>query len=192
AYAELIDKIFNNSEYGVILAVYPSYEFMNHVLQYLEGAEPSIIETDDLSIGNVLAKCRELTKVLINAVAGGKFTEGIEIIRNGESLIKVIIIAGVPYPQPDDYINAIKSIMTSRGSSFSDFYRVIAATRTLQALGRAIRSKEDYAIAILADYRFLDPALLKLLRLRIRAATRSLSRLVFLVKAFYEQLKMLR
>ncbi len=187
-YAELIDRIFGESRWGATMVVYPSYEFMHSVLHYI-GSEPRIVEEPDTPAVRLWETVRSEDRVLINVVAGGKLSEGIEVLCGNVSAIHTVIIAGVPYPQPDDYT---KSLAKAFGSDEMEFYRAIAATRTLQAIGRAVRSGNDYAFIVLADTRFAQPELAKLLRLRVRFATSSIERVVDIARAFYSQLHSIR
>ncbi|BEP18278.1 ATP-dependent DNA helicase [Pyrofollis japonicus] len=152
-----------------LLAIYPSYEFMSNVVEAikprLEDDSQIIIEEQDTRIELVEEKVRARKHVLINGVAGGKLSEGVEILSDkGESLISTVFIAGVPYPQPDDYvedqIRALSDRIVIRRAK-TLFYEVTAAIRTLQAIGRARRGPGDAALIVLGDYRFMRQPLRK-------------------------------
>jgi len=183
-YAQLIESIYKSAGEGVTLIVYPSYEVMWEVVKRLPRLDSFFVES-----GEPLSKYVELSKTLkrvfINAVAGGRLTEGIEIVDRGESLIKYIVVVGVPYPQPDDYTEHLRNRL---GSSYRSFMDELAAMRVLQAVGRSVRSENDYALVLLADRRFAEPRLAKRLKLRFRAVTSSIRIVSDIVRDFATQM----
>lgn len=175
-YARYIIETYRNTARAV-LVVYPSYEFMQKVLQQINSVArhekvDMIIEDKSTNIEDVVEEIRNgKTHVLINAVAGGKLTEGIEIVGDdNKSLIGTVFIAGVPYPQPDDYFqdqfNALQQRLGETGARRL-LFDYTAIVRTRQAIGRARRSAEDRAIVVLGDTRFMRKALREYLRMRI-------------------------
>jgi Rad3-related DNA helicases len=90
-----------------------------------------------------------------NAVAGGRFTEGIEVKDGERSLIKYIIIAGVPYPNPNDAV--FQDMAKASGISEQALMREIGRIRTLQAIGRGVRGLKDNVTVWLLDERFAGP-----------------------------------
>ncbi|MCS7111569.1 MAG: hypothetical protein N3D82_01760 [Ignisphaera sp.] len=185
-YAKLISDIYGGRKW-VTMVVYPSYEVMQNVLKHLITSDNSIIDRGEpLSvIKNVL-----LSKdgAILHTVAGGRLTEGIEITKNGESMIKCVIIIGTPYPQPDDYIEMI--LRDTRNREYRiDYYTEVAIVRTLQALGRAIRSEKDHALTILADKRYRSPSIIGRLKLNIKKVTASIDEIKSVANQFYNQLQ---
>ncbi|MET1101745.1 MAG: ATP-dependent DNA helicase [Pyrodictiaceae archaeon] len=177
SYAQLINIIYSLAKYSV-LVVYPSYEFMNNVLKYLGqmlDTDSMIVEDKKTVISGIINYVLSERHVLINAVAGGKLVEGVEYVdEKGRSLLNTVVVAGVPYPQPnsliEDYIEAIMRRHSGKEQqdkkkniSKSSFYNLLASLRTRQALGRAIRGENDKAIFVLADKRFLYGELRKLM-----------------------------
>ncbi|ABM79941.1 ATP-dependent DNA helicase [Hyperthermus butylicus] len=193
-YAEYIAETFRAVR-NAVLIVYPSYEFMEAILSHLKhllSGEPMVVEGRDTSIEQVEEYVRRHGHVAIHAVAGGKLTEGIEIVENGESLIKTVFVAGVPYPQPDDYVAdqyevLAKRMGTTEAKTF--LYDYTAAVKTRQAVGRVRRSEKDRALIILGDVRFARRRLREYLRLRIDAYAATLEDYVARVRAAAEKLK---
>jgi len=183
-YAQLIESVYNSAGKGVALIVYPSYEVMWEVVKRLPRLDSFFVES-----GEPLSKYVELSKTLrrvfINAVAGGRLTEGIEIVDRGESLIKYVVVIGVPYPQPDDYTEHLRNRL---GSSYRSFMDEVAAMRVLQAVGRSVRSENDCALVLLADRRFAEPRLVKRLKLRVRAVTNSIRIVAAIARDFAKQI----
>ncbi|MEM3998542.1 MAG: ATP-dependent DNA helicase [Ignisphaera sp.] len=186
-YANIVETVYRFSGKGVIMAVYPSYEVMKSILRYVTNVDNMISEGSE-PLSEIVENVKSFDKVVLNAVAGGRLSEGIEIVANGESLIKTVIVVGIPYPQPDDYTNAIANEIEKSGGESIDYFREQATIRILQAVGRAVRSDKDYALVILADRRFLGNSITPRLGLRIRFVTKSLEDVAKVVKMFYEQL----
>ncbi len=170
-YADMIGYAFNKLENGIMLVVYPSYEFMNSILRHI-SVDNVFVEKRGTRIDDVIEYCMSRRKCLVNAVASGKLCEGIEIVDKGtrRSLVKIVFIAGVPYPQPDDYIDLSIRYLSKkigRDNAWRHLYLDIAVTRTRQAIGRAIRGPDDKAVYILADNRFLDRRILSKIGYRV-------------------------
>ncbi|MEM2444599.1 MAG: helicase C-terminal domain-containing protein [Sulfolobales archaeon] len=149
---------------GIKLVVYPSYEFMSNVVKYINKG---FVERRDTSIDDLLRSVGG--NEMIHAVAGGKLCEGIEITRKGKSLINCVFIAGVPYPQEDDYVievmkHLVMKVPLSEGKDY--IYNLNASIKTLQSVGRSVRSECDHSLVVLGDKRFLYRNLRKYLGLR--------------------------
>ncbi len=179
AYRELIKEVAQKLKSGVAFFVYPSYSFMEGVIRELmvEGIR-QVAEGYSTTFNDVMQLALKEKKLAVHAVAGGKLTEGLELLdSNGNSLIKVVVIAGVPYPQPDDFIKDLKSrLETSVGREVARKFvmDVQAAVKVAQAIGRAIRSEKDKAFIILADRRFLSRRLRDVLGLKYDIVTSEL------------------
>lgn len=162
---------------GVILAVYPSYEFMHSIVSRLPQDYNMIIEGKETTISEVREIALSSKRLLINAVAGGKLSEGIELVSDrGESLIKVVFVAGVPYPQPDDLLLDFMEWLEAKvGKDDTKYYAytITAAVRVRQALGRAIRGPSDKALYVLGDRRFFYQRLRSLLKIKYNRVAHS-------------------
>jgi len=175
-YARYILETYR-STVKAVLVVYPSYEFMHNILRSIQDIARyeklnMIVEDKATSIEDVVEEIQRHSRhTLVNAVAGGKLTEGIEIVdENGRSLIGVVFIAGVPYPQPDDYLQDQYHALQQRLGEKNTRKLLLdytAAVRARQAIGRARRSTEDRAIIVLGDNRFMKRALRSYLRIKI-------------------------
>ena len=101
------------------------------------------------------------TRGVIVAVYGGKFTEGIEILdpKTGRSRIRCVVLVGLPFPAPTPEYLLLKKLYI-KNWKFLHFIKWILVERPLynivmQCLGRAIRSEQDRAVALVLDYRIL-------------------------------------
>jgi DNA excision repair protein ERCC-2 len=159
-YGKRISEIANNAKPGVVLVVYPSYKFMNSVLSHLNINNVVVFnegDTKELStiVDSAIKAVKNGHKVVVNAVAGGRFTEGIEVKDGDKSLIKNIIIAGVPFPNKEDAV--FKDMAKASGLGESALMNEIGRIRTLQAIGRGIRGLNDTVTVWLLDKRFAGP-----------------------------------
>jgi DNA excision repair protein ERCC-2 len=162
---------------GVKLAVYPSYEVMEAVVSRLPLDMELVVEERGTSMEEVEAKVLEVEgEALVNAVAGGKLVEGVEIVDyEGRNLVRAVIVVGVPFPQPDDYTRRHLEVLASRlgpQRARELVYLVQTAVKVRQALGRAVRGPDDRAAFFLLDYRYLRPDIKRLLGLRYNAVVR--------------------
>ncbi|MCC6016167.1 MAG: ATP-dependent DNA helicase [Desulfurococcaceae archaeon] len=187
-YKELIVRVYEVVPRGIILVVYPSYDVMNTIAEEL-AIENAIVESGHTPL-DVLNFVIHKPKVLLNIVAGGRLAEGIEFVVNGKSLVESVIVVGIPYPQPDDYVEKLRQSIVKGGGSYVDYYRDIAAVRVLQAIGRAIRNENDYAFVILADRRYVNPEILKRLGLRPRVITNNISKIIQVANNYFNQIGM--
>ena len=144
---------------GVKLVVFPSYDFMEKILLTIGEVGRSIVEGKRTTIKGVREEV-EGGKDTIFAVAGGKLTEGIELVdeEKQRSLIRHVIVVGVPYPEVSPYMESrTKKIAELVGSSntFRYAYHVPALLLTKQAIGRAVRFENDEVSVWLLDERFV-------------------------------------
>jgi len=145
-YASYLLKIYYSAK-SHVLAVFPSYEYMNAITSKLKI--PTYVESEESPVES-LAKLNERT--LICAVSRGKLTEGIELVdEEGRSRISDVAVVGIPYPPVDDLT---EDFSNRAGIPLHDFLRINAWIAVRQAVGRAIRGPEDRANLWLLDRRF--------------------------------------
>jgi DNA excision repair protein ERCC-2 len=152
-YAREIENIVMNNSDGVYLVVYPNYNMMISIANYLTHMPVKQVREGEVKhLPKLLELALTNNKLVIHAVSGGRFTEGIELTKDGHSLIKHVIIAGVLYPNiSDDYV---KDRIRSSGMKEYPWLKEQAEIATLQAVGRAIRYLDDYVTVWLLDYRY--------------------------------------
>ncbi len=196
AYARYILETYRATRKAV-LAVYPSYEFMRSVVSALQGAaghEPlhQAAEEPGSDIDQVLRALSDRRHLLIHAVAGGKLVEGVEFRIGGENLLGTVFVAGVPYPQPDDYLrDSLAAIAEKAGDPGieRELYEAEAVIRVRQAVGRAQRDpRRDRALIVLADTRYLRRGLRRKLRLGAVHPAFTLAEYASMVQAAAEKL----
>lgn len=155
-YAFSIVEISRNT-WGKTLVFFPSYEIAREVGKYLDSSlEPKSAR----EIGDFIKSNLNDRKGIILAVSGGKLSEGVEFTLNGngirKSVIGTVIIAGLPFPRPDFYLNLKKGFYESRfgpGQAFFFLSLLPMINKVLQAAGRAIRGEKDRAAIVFLDDR---------------------------------------
>jgi DNA excision repair protein ERCC-2 len=155
-YAKKIGEIIASNSDGVFLVVYPNYNMMNTIADYIQrlinGQVTQIREGKDVDMKKLLDLALQNKKLVLHAVAKGRFTEGVELTHNNKSLIKHIIVVGVPIPNiSDDYV---QDRIKASGYGEREWLEEHARITTLQAIGRGIRYPDDSVTVWLLDYRY--------------------------------------
>lgn len=97
---------------------------------------------------------------LLLCVVGGKLSEGINF---ADELGRCIILAGLPYPSPNDtelqermrFLDEIQQqTASSNALSGRAYYETLCTRAVNQSVGRAIRHASDYAAIVLCDERY--------------------------------------
>jgi len=187
-YALYIDTALEILRDDVKLVVYPSYEFMEQILKHVNVK--GFVEDRKTRIYDVVEYVNENRNTVIHSIAGGKLSEGVELVKNGRSLVKAVLIAGIPYPQADDYTKMYFEHLASKVGeelSWNYVHRVPAMVKVRQAIGRAIRSENDKAVFILLDYRFMDRRLQSLLKLKYNKIIKDIIEYRRVLKILYEE-----
>ena len=156
-YAETITKIYKTAQKHTLI-VFPSYDFMKKILTHLTQKIPHnkiIIETKTTKLGEIEKLAKTQRHLAICAVAGGKLTEGIELVdEQGKTLISDIIIAGAPYPKPTEYNQLLTTKIATRTGLHPHYINTVKMwIKVRQALGRGIRSPDDTCRWWLLDHR---------------------------------------
>lgn len=156
--AKAIDGLFESLKEGVALVVAPSYDMAKALRTHMKS-RPILMERGDTSISDVVKAVKASEKVLLLCAAWGKLVEGIELRANSKSLIKLVIVAGLPVPEPSILNRSLFEHLKYRVGSeaaWRSVYLAPAAVKVAQAVGRSVRSKHDTAIAAMLDERVLD------------------------------------
>lgn len=167
-YAKLIEKAYRLSRKNV-LVVTTSYVEARNITSRISNNIPLFVEEKNTLLVEAVEFARR-NKGVIVAVASGKLSEGVEFVDvDGHSLIDVVVIAGIPFPQPDDYTRKRVSILAEKlKTSYYDALMRITSITIRQAIGRSIRKDGDKVIIVLADKRYRDHRWLKLLKIRFK------------------------
>lgn len=144
---------------GNCLALFPSYEFLAEVARRMPPSGKRLLIQEsaagDREREILLSTLRSavLGDVLLLAVAGGVFAEGVDY--PGETL-KAVAVVGPCLPAVSVHQELLKGYYQDRFErGFEYAYVLPGMIRVLQAAGRLIRSGEDTGVIALFDRRFL-------------------------------------
>jgi len=160
-YPRIADRLaaFAEAVPGNCLALFPSYQFLNEVAQRLglEGKRVLIQHSagTDQERNEILESLRSALAgdVLLMAVAGGVFAEGVDYPGD---MLKAVAVVGPCLPAVSLEQELLKRYYDERFErGFEYAFVVPGMTRVVQAAGRLIRSAGDTGVIALLDERFL-------------------------------------
>jgi DNA excision repair protein ERCC-2 len=148
---------------GNIAIYFPSYQILdtykNLTLPHIRGHTVFIEPRDAVDAGAALSSFLSLPargeSGVLFAVCGGKWSEGLDY--RGE-MLKGAMVVGLPLAP----FNRVRKMMIEYfRHKFGDegeflCYTLPALNRSLQALGRVLRTPEDRGVLVLAEKRFLE------------------------------------
>lgn len=146
---------------GNYMVYFPSFEYLNHVLDAYQRIWPedySIVQQsrmDDDEREEFLNAFDEMPArtMIAFAVMGGLFSEGIDLA--GDRLSGAVVV-GVGLPQLSAERDLISDYYRkTNGRGFEYAYMLPGLNRVMQAAGRVIRTEEDRGFVLLLDDRFL-------------------------------------
>jgi len=154
---------------GLNLVMVPSYNELEAYRSLFPNAFFEDLRPD------VLDRVKKLSDgAVIFAVAGGKLSEGIEVLDSqGRSRIKSVFIVGLPLPEyKDPYLDRVIEVVSKRvGRDSNGFKWTVlyekAIIKVKQAIGRAIRGPNDSADIYLIDKRFGYKNVMRLMNLEV-------------------------
>jgi DNA excision repair protein ERCC-2 len=162
-YARIAERIASYAEAtpGNCMVLLPSYQFLREIAERLEvrGKIVLVQQGDEAPAERqaILDAMRSALTgdVLLLAVAGGVFAEGVDY--PGDMLSSVAVV-GPCLPALSLEQTRLKEYYDDRFErGFEYSYVVPGMTRVVQAVGRLIRSPEDRGVIALLDHRFLEP-----------------------------------
>ncbi len=142
---------------GNTLAVLPSHEFLekirNALPSYSGWLEAQSRQDGEAERSARLAVLGERRDVLLLAVAGGLYTEGVDY--PGE-LLHAVAVVGPCLPPPTLERRLLAEHLEERlGDGRDAAFAVPGMTRAIQAVGRLLRTPEDRGVVLLLGRRFL-------------------------------------
>ncbi len=148
-----------DSKKGNYLVFFPSYAFMNDVVEIIEqdeavpGIQVQTPQMTEIEREHYLEQFQPGSQVTGFAVMGGIFGEGIDL--EGDRLIGVIVV-GVGLPQICPEQDLIRAYYEARKEDgFFNAYLMPGFNRVMQATGRLIRTETDQGVVVLIDERFM-------------------------------------
>jgi DNA excision repair protein ERCC-2 len=145
---------------GNYFAFFPSFDFLERVAALFHVPEGfSVLKQDrdmkTAQVEKILEQLREGAPVVLFAVQGGMFSEGVDY--PGEMAIGAFII-GPPLPLFDLEREHMREYYQKRYNAGFDYaYAIPAMSKAIQAAGRVIRSEKDRGLIVLMDNRFVQP-----------------------------------
>jgi DNA excision repair protein ERCC-2 len=141
------------------LVAFPSYKMLHEVMSYSidTGYRDTLVETRTERIESLVEAISERPQAVF-CVYGGKFSEGIDLVSDGSSMIDLIVGVGIPFSPPTSYQGALQRWYDSRFGDGSGYYygSVIPSIRQVaQLVGRLRRSPVDTGVVVLLDNRFI-------------------------------------
>jgi len=152
---------FTDAVPGNCLALFPSYEFLAQIAERLRPrTKRTLVQRradSDAARETLLATLRTalLGDVLLLAVAGGVFAEGVDYPGD---VLRAVAVVGPCLPGlslEQELLKAYYDERFERGFEYA--FVVPGMTRVIQAAGRLIRSPTDQGVIALFDRRFLRP-----------------------------------
>ncbi len=142
------------------MVVCPSYAFQEKLVEMLQSVSPFelIVETKNSNLHQVQKQIdRKKGKVILVAISSGKFSEGIQLVRNGKSLLSLLIFAGLPFATPSEdqkFVSRLLANVLENPSFVLNFEQIVPLMQLItQALGRTVRSSVDKGALAILDYR---------------------------------------
>lgn len=153
-YAKTIEEIYKSTP-RITLVFFPSYEILKEVHSFV-NFNVFIEPKENKELKTLIEKIKNEKKALLFAVCGGKLSEGVEFTIDGSSIVKTIVIAGLPFPVPNFELELKRELYDRKfgyGRGYFFLHVLPMVNKTLQATGRAIRSANDRAVVVFLDDR---------------------------------------
>jgi len=154
--ARAIDAIYRSLGEGILLAVFPSYDFMKRTRLFIHST-PMFMEREGTTLAEVEGVAMRHRKMLILVNAWGKIAEGIELREGGRSRVRGIVVAGLPVPEPTPLrrkmCELLSAFLSSKDRGWEYTYLVPAAMKIVQAVGRGLRAASDRVFVAVLDER---------------------------------------
>lgn len=163
--ADLAATIIANavsSRVGNYMVFFPSFEYMNRVVEAYRALRPRDLilcqspQMNETAREDYLAafSVKRNVRLLGFAVLGGLFSEGVDLV--GDKLLgEVLFGVGIPPPTPE--AEAVRRRFDARDEDGTALgYTYPGFNRVLQSAGRVIRTATDRGFLILCDERYLS------------------------------------
>lgn len=153
---EIIDTTIN-ARRGNYIVFFPSYAYLDQVRKLYVDDSHLLVQRPMMSLVEQEAMLAQLTpnpetSRIAFFVLGGMFSEGIDYV--GDMLNGVIVI-GVGLPMVNEVQDLLRQYFDDVFQKGFDYaYVYPGMNKVIQAVGRVIRTEQDYGIAVLVDDRF--------------------------------------
>ncbi|KAF9764424.1 Regulator of telomere elongation helicase 1 [Nosema granulosis] len=160
----VVDTANKVKDFGGTLLFVPSYSFLDNITKrinlmkiknlLLEPKSGKGGEFDSI-LKKYHSKISAKEAVVLGCVYRGKASEGVDF---KDSSARAVICVGIPYPSLHDAQIELKKEYNDKNKHFNGrrWYETQAFRAVNQAVGRAIRHKEDWGIVMMLDSRYQD------------------------------------
>ncbi|BBL45472.1 ATP-dependent DNA helicase [Nanobdella aerobiophila] len=132
------------------LYMFPSYSFMLNIYNKLDIKDIIFLDDGEKSLNKIL----KTDKKIVFTYSRSRYIEGIQLVKNNRSLLKVIVIVGKPYPPPPNASILINKIIKDNNIDYRDLSEILKDINIKQVIGRAIRYPEDTVKIFFIDDRY--------------------------------------
>jgi len=153
---------------GNVAIYFPSYQlqsrFAEAVLSKIRTkqvfVEPRESEEANEALKEFISLPEKHKSGILFAVCGGKWSEGLDY--RGDQLTAALVI-GFPLAPFTPVRRMVNSYYKRKFGAEGEFiaYTLPAINKSMQALGRVLRTEKDRGVLILGDKRFLDPEIFR-------------------------------
>ena len=154
-----IKFIANNLE-KYQLYMFPSYSFMIDIYEKLDIKDRIFLDDGEKPLNRIL----KTNKDIIFTYARSRFIEGIQLVKDNQSLLKVIVIVGKPYPPPPNASILIYKMIKDNNLDYNELAEVLKDINIKQVIGRAIRFPNDHVKIFFIDDRYKKAEIKKYLQ----------------------------
>lgn len=147
-----------------MVVFFPSFAFLQSFLRFLHvkqfyssmnNLKQIFVENQEKDVFAAYTKHVKQEKKggLLFAVVGGKLSEGINF---SDELGRSIVMVGLPFPNKTDVVlqEKMKYLEQQQIGLGKEFYQNLCIKAVNQAIGRAFRHKEDWAVVVFMDIRY--------------------------------------
>jgi Rad3-related DNA helicase len=168
-YRKIAQYIPEHCDTEATLVCYPSKAQMKVITDQMDQhwLGKQLMESNDVQLDDVFRYVSENPTGSVHVVCGGRFVEGVEITdENGSSLIKRIVIVGVPFNPPNEKGQQaenyfVKKFQFDEWTAKSKFMYQPLKSKILQARGRCVRNLTDQGRLVLMDFRYKNGKMLR-------------------------------
>ncbi|EJW05200.1 hypothetical protein EDEG_00732 [Edhazardia aedis USNM 41457] len=150
-YTTTLYNLANALKDGGVVCFLPSKSYIDIIRQNIH---PKMIDMSmfdsESTFSDYQKRINQNKKTVLFAVMGGKLSEGINFNNN---LCRLLVILGIPYPTLNLELKE-REKWHSFNNNTASYSTIVAMKQVNQAIGRAIRHKNDYAGIVLMDVRY--------------------------------------
>lgn len=168
-YRQIASYIPEHCGIEATLVCYPSKAQMKVITDQMDPKwlDKQLMESNEVQLDDVFRYVSENPTGSVHVVCGGRFVEGVEITdENGSSLVKRIVIVGVPFNPPTEKGQQaenffVRKFQFDEWTAKSKFMYQPLKSKILQAKGRCVRNLTDKGRLVLMDFRYKNGKMLR-------------------------------